>query len=237
LCKTPKWYKVKKEEIHLWDIKRILFGQAPPEFLLEVLIRSIVIYLLAIITMRWLGKRMNGQLTNIELAVVVMMGAILAVPMQIPDRGLLQGLVVLVTVLLIYRGINLIAFKNSRFEKVLQGEMRILVKDGVLQLDTIDAIKLSKPQLYVVLRSKQIYNLGKVKRMYLEGCGTYSIYNQEEDKPGLLLLPKEDEAMLPIQKTVDDALVCANCGYVQKGQDNTMACPNCKHTEWSKPII
>ncbi len=25
-----------KEEIHLGDIKRILFGQAPPEFLIEV---------------------------------------------------------------------------------------------------------------------------------------------------------------------------------------------------------
>src|SRR5215213_8698060 len=109
---------MKKEEIHLWDIERILFGQAPPEFLLEVFIRTLVIYLLATIVMRWLGKRMNGQLTIVELAVVVMMGAILAVPMQIPDRGLLQGVIVLLSVLLLLRGINLVAFRNSRFEKL-----------------------------------------------------------------------------------------------------------------------
>src|SRR5215203_3912623 len=94
-----KPWEMKKDEIHLWDIKRILFGQAPPDFLLEVLIRSIVIYLLAMVVMRLLGKRMNGQLTIVELSVIVMMGAVLAVPMQIPDKGLLQGVIVLLTVL------------------------------------------------------------------------------------------------------------------------------------------
>src|SRR3982750_3522578 len=96
---------MKKEEIHLWDVKRILIGQAPPEFLLDVLIRSLIMYIAAILVLRWMGKRMNGQLSIIELAVMVTMGAILAVPMQIPDRGLLQGLLVLVTILALLRGI------------------------------------------------------------------------------------------------------------------------------------
>src|SRR4051794_27920372 len=105
---------MKKEEIHLWDIKRILFGQAPPEFLLEVLLRTLIIYISVIVIMRLLGKRMNGQLTILEMSIMVMMGAILSVPMQIPDRGILQGIVLLISVLALLRGVNLIAFKNSR---------------------------------------------------------------------------------------------------------------------------
>src|SRR5947209_8169180 len=95
---------MKKEQIQLWDIKRILFGQAPPEFLVEVFIRSLVIYVAAIIVMRWMGKRMNGQHSIIELSVMVMMGAIIAVPMQVPDRGMLQGVLILLVTLFLLRG-------------------------------------------------------------------------------------------------------------------------------------
>lgn len=119
---------MKKEEIHLWDVKRILFGQAPPEFLLEVFIRSLIIYVATIIVMRWLGKRMNGQLSIIELSVIVVMGATISVPMQIPDRGLAQGFVVLLCILFFLRGINWIAFKSTGFEKLTQGDASLLIK-------------------------------------------------------------------------------------------------------------
>lgn len=119
---------VKKEEIHLWDIKRILLGQAPPEFLPEVFIRTLLVYVAAIVVMRWMGNRMNGQQTIVELSVMVMMGAIISVPMQVPDRGILQGLLVLLATLFLLRNINWLGFKNTKFEKTVQGEVVLLVK-------------------------------------------------------------------------------------------------------------
>jgi hypothetical protein len=44
---------VKKEEIRLEDVKRILFGQAPPLFLLEAFIRTLLIYLILLMIVRW----------------------------------------------------------------------------------------------------------------------------------------------------------------------------------------
>lgn len=43
---------MKKEEIHLSDIKRILIGNEPPEFLVEVLVRSLIVY---IVELLWCG--------------------------------------------------------------------------------------------------------------------------------------------------------------------------------------
>jgi uncharacterized membrane protein YcaP (DUF421 family) len=86
---------MKKDEIHLEDIQRILFGQAPPQFLLEVFIRTVVIYISLLFIVRLLGKRMSGQLTIMEMAVMLTLGAIVSVPMQMPDRGLLQGALLL----------------------------------------------------------------------------------------------------------------------------------------------
>src|SRR5689334_7147777 len=140
-----------KEEIFLNDWKRILFGNAPLEFLLEVLIRSVFIYCFLLIIIRLLGKRMSSQLTITELAVMLTLGAIVSVPMQMPERGILQGMELLVLILLFERGLTWLIYKNKKIEELTQGKMSLLVKDGVLQLGEVKKLNISHEQLFAVL--------------------------------------------------------------------------------------
>jgi len=227
---------MKKEEIHLWDLKRIFFGQAPPEFLLEVLVRSLIIYVTVIIIARFLGKRMNGQLSILEKSVMVLMGAILAVPMQQPDKGLLQGIVLLLGILLLLRGINWLAFKNKRLERVIHGGTALLIKDGELQLEAISKAKVSKQQLFTIVRSKEIYQLGKIKRLYMEPYGIFSLYEQEENKPGLSVLPPNDEDLTEHLKETA-AQACCNCGHVETVPVAAGSCPRCGNSKWTTAVI
>ncbi len=227
---------MKKEEIHLWDIKRILFGQAPPEFMLEVFIRSLVMYLIAIVVVRAMGKRMNGQHSIIELAVMVMMGAIISLPMQAPDRGILQGVLVLLVTLALLRSINLMGFKNAKLERTVHGDVFTLIKDGVLQKDVQTKTKITNQQVFEILRSRQIYNIAKVKRMYLEAYGIFSIYQEEKEKPGLPVYPQIDETIYESYESVSsNEKACANCGTVQGTATST--CPTCASNQWVKAII
>jgi uncharacterized membrane protein YcaP (DUF421 family) len=228
---------VDKERIHWWDLHRIFIGQAPLEFLLEVFIRSLILYVMAIVIMRWLGKRMNGQLSILELAIMVMMGATLGAPMQIPDRGILQALVIFLAILMLLRLVNLLAFHNRKAERMLNGRLSILVKDGVIQTDQLEKDRLSKPQLYASLRTNGIFNLGRVKRMYLEPYGSFAVYEEKEKRPGLLLYPERWNGVLPPHKTVETAIVCKHCGTVVNSTNEKQNCPNCNHVEWDKPII
>src|ERR1700712_3706164 len=104
---------MKKQEIHLDDIHRILFGEAPSIFLLEVFVRTILIYLFLLFVVRWLGKRMSGQLTIMEMAVMLTLGAIVSVGMQVPDRGILLSVLVLLVTLAFHRGLGELGFKNA----------------------------------------------------------------------------------------------------------------------------
>lgn len=225
-------HKMKKEEIIPFDLKRMLLGQAPPEFLLEVLIRTLIVYLVAIIIVRLLGKRMNGQISIIEMSVMVLMGAILSLPMQSPDRGIVQGIVALLTVLFLLRGINKLAFRRPRLEKLIHGEAVVLIKDGILQLDQLKATTISKQQLFGVLRSQQITNLSQVKRLYLEAYGDFSIYHNEKPAPGLSILPPNDKD-LNENLTDSGKQACTNCGTVQEVQG---PCSNCGQQKWTAAI-
>jgi uncharacterized membrane protein YcaP (DUF421 family) len=227
---------MKKGEIHLSDWHRILFGEAPPSFLLEVMIRTVIVYFLLIVILRLMGKRMGGQLTIAEMSVMVTIGAIISIPMQIPDRGLLQGLLVMILALLFMRLLNLFGFKNQKAEELLFGKESVLMKDGVLVLNELEKTRISRQQLYSVLRNENIYNLGVVGRLYLEGSGTFSIFKVRNPTPGLSIFPPADvnlpETGLHYQENI---YACINCG---KTAENKMEhCANCAAGKYEQAII
>src|SRR5206468_811332 len=146
----------------------ILFGEAPPVFMLEVFLRTIIVYLGLLVVVRLLGKRMQGQLTITEMAVMLTLGAIVSPAMQIPDKGILMGLLLLLCILIFQRSLTWINFINERIEKLTQGELITLVKDGKLNVEEMKRSRISHQQLFQVLREKSIFNLGDVERVYLE---------------------------------------------------------------------
>jgi uncharacterized membrane protein YcaP (DUF421 family) len=228
---------MKKEEIQAWDWQRILFGQAPAQFLLEVFIRTLFIYLLLLVVLRLLGKRMDGQLTLIEMAVMVTFGAIVSVPMQIPEKGILAGILALLCAMVFQRGLNWLAVKNQEIEEITQGTTSILVKNGLMQLDEMQSAGISKQHLFSALRNKKIFNLGKVKRVYFEACGLMNVYLEPGDRSGLPILPSDELEFVQTQTKVDESSVaCRNCGYVTSAEQRDAACTNCTKKEWIEAI-
>src|ERR1700712_3853266 len=105
-----------KDKIHLGDIKRIILGEAPWEFMAEVFFRTIISYIVILVIVKMLGKRMSGRLTPTEMAVMLMFGAVVSGSMQVPDRGILEATFVLVLIVIVQRLITLWAFKSTKFE-------------------------------------------------------------------------------------------------------------------------
>lgn len=224
---------MKKEDIHLWDVNRILFGEAPEVFLVEVFIRTVLIYALLLVAIRLMGKRMSGQLTISEVAVMLTLGAIVSPAMQSPGVGLLQGAFILFLALSFQRGLNFFEFKNRKLEILNHGEIVMIVKDGVMMLKEMTHAKLSRQQLFAVLRSEGIQNLGGVERVYLEPFGTFSIYKAKKPKPGLDIFPPDDEEIKSFSGADDDHnLVCTSCGHVDLESSKEKLCPVCNSNKW-----
>lgn len=226
---------MKKQEIHLGDINRILFGQAPPVFLLEVLIRTLLTYIILLVVVRWLGKRMSGQLTIMEMAVMLALGAIVSVAMQVPDRGILLSVIVLLVTVSFQRGFGYLGFKSAKVEKVIHGDVNILVKEGIMQLPEMQFCRISKQQLFGQLRCSGIYHLGKVRRVYLEASGAFSIYPAKTDHPGLSVLPPGERELFGA-KLQEGLEACINCGVVRKKESENRPCMDCHCTSWEAAV-
>ena len=229
---------MEKDQIYLADWERILIGDAPIEFLLEVFIRTLLIYLVVLVVMRLLGKRMNGQVTNLELAVMLTMGAIVSPAMQLSDRGLLSGVLALLCALVFLRQTNLWGVKSSKAERLIQGTETVVIKDGIIQLDAMAENRLSHQQIYAALRSENVYNLGNVKRLYLEAYGMFSIYQAKKGKPGLSVLPPSDDEIQSVHQHPEDKLLaCRNCGNTVAASPKPGACSVCQADEWAEAVL
>jgi uncharacterized membrane protein YcaP (DUF421 family) len=227
---------MKKEEIQLWDWGRILVGNAPVEFMAEVFIRTVLIYLVLLVAMRLLGKRLSTHVSILDMAVTVVLGAIISPGMQLPDRGVVPTVLVLVCVIAFQWAISLLSFKWRKVEVLTQGDVTLLVKNGVIDVGKLKNTAISHEQLFERLRGSKIRNLGQVKRVYLEGTGQFSIFRNAQDKPGLCILPAEDEKVFRGEPRTDRFVACKNCGHVVPTQPSPTPCPRCRADDWDKAV-
>ena len=223
-------------DLHPFDWNRILLGSAPGTFLVEVVIRTVVVYLFLLVVLRLLGKRMAGEMSILELALIIMLGAILAPAMQMFDRGILHGLLILLLVLAYYRAVTWISVRSPVFEAVTLGSQKILLKDGVLQLDVMDEERVSREQLFALLRQKGLFQLGEVKRVYLEASGHFGLYEMKPARLGLSVLPEIDPEVQKLLRHEKGTRVCHRCGTLGK-ESGESACPCCGSEEWRPAML
>jgi len=200
-----------------------------------VFIRTVIVFICLLVVVKWLGKRMSGQLTIMEMAVMLMLGAIVSVGMQMPDRGIALSIVGLICTVIFHRGLGYWGFKNSGIEELTQGKMSLLVADGVMDVREMACCRISRQQLLAQLRAQEIYNLGKVKRMYLEACGAFSVFLTEQQRPGLPVLPPDDR--VPEVKPDSSHLACTNCGFIKETDQAAPDCKSCACKDWTEAVL
>lgn len=226
-----------KEDIRLDDWERILIGNNPWGFTVEIFIRSLIIYFFLVLVMRLLGKRMNAQLNITDLGVMLTLGAIASVPMQDFEAGILPGILLLIAILLLHQGLTLWSYKNRQIEELTEGKIRLVIKNGVMDVERLKSMRISKDQIFSILRSNGVRHLGQVKRLYSEADGQFSVYKFKESRPGFSVYPRKDDALPPDTKKIDDHLVCGYCGLLEKKEeDHNRKCSNCGNKDWVSAI-
>lgn len=225
------------QDVHLTDWHRLLVGTTPTTFLLEIVFRSIFTYIILLGAARLMGKRVAGQMSVMELTIMVTLGAAIGVPLEAPERGMIPAAVVLLVAVLYERGLGFWSFKSRTAELAFNGDVTTLVRDGIMDLDQMRRTMIPRERLFGVLREQGTVHLGQISRAYMEANGRFSIYTVEDPRPGLCIIPQEDIDAFEKQFKVDDQYACGNCGQVAEGKTAQPAeCPRCAARLWSPAV-
>ena len=175
------------------ELHRIFIGDQSPYFILEIVFRTTVIFLYTLLLLRFMGKRGMGQLTPFEFAIIVALGSAVGDPMFYPVVPLVHTMVVILVVILLHRLITGMTLVNVKLEKFLQGESRILIENGHINYSNLKLERLSKEDLFEMLRPEGISDLGQVKNVYLEPSGKVSIIRCDEEVYRENILPDSNK--------------------------------------------
>lgn len=225
---------MKENEIFIDDWMRILIGNVPVIFFIEVIFRVLFVFLLLLFSMRMMGKRMSSQLSRNEMAAMSSLAAAIGIPIQSPDRGLLPAVIVAMIVILGQRIIAAFVTKSERFEEKSQGDIGVLIHEGTMNIKAMVSSRISRERLFAQLRKEGVKHLGQVGRFYFEADGTFTLINKTAPKPGLSVLPEEDEKFINRLHINADGQVCYNCGNDEiKASDS---CPKCGQHKFVHPV-
>jgi uncharacterized membrane protein YcaP (DUF421 family) len=223
------------KEVHITDWKRILFGQAPPEFFIELVIRTVIFFFLLVVCMRLFGKRMAAQINRIEVVALFTLAAAIGVPLETADMGILPAFIIAGVVVGVGRIIASFAYKSEKREAAIEDRLTILANDGVLDLKKLEGTVVTVDRLFAELRSRGIRHLGEVKRVYIEANGSFSIVKEENPEYGLSILPGYDKTFTNEQPEAGEK-VCWNCGNPKRNNRDSDTCTNCKASRWEDAI-
>ncbi len=220
-----------------FEWERILFNQLPPHFLVEVAIRSTVMFLILLVVLKLTGKRGIKQLSVFETVIIISLGSAAGDPMFYEDVGLIPAIGVFLVVLILYRLVTWLTGKSPWFEKLIEGKTECLIENGKFSPSKFERESLSQDEFFTELRLKSIEHLGQVKQAYLETTGDVSVffYEDEEVKYGLPIRPE-----LFCRKTdqIPKAGIysCSKCGDTGERKPGKHTCPVCSNTQWVPSI-
>lgn len=224
-----------------FDLQRILIGDLPWLFFVEIALRTTILFLYTMTIMRFLGKRSAGQLTPMDVVVIVALGSAVGDPMFYPEVPLLYGVVVITIVVGLQRLGLYWATNHVGVDQLLKGNASLVVVDGVLDLEGLDHANVSKREIFQMARQRGYRHLGEIHRMYIETDDYPSIFgfDRDEIRPGLPFEPPW-EMSSPATSTTGSAVgedaiaACINCGQTArfKPGDRLTPCPRCHHSEW-----
>ncbi|RYE88611.1 MAG: DUF421 domain-containing protein [Hyphomicrobiales bacterium] len=212
------------ETIDVLDLKRMLFGDESPFFLVEIVVRTVIVYVYALLLLRWLGSRTIGQLSTVEFLLVIALGSAVGDAMFYPDVPLVHALLVVTVVVLANKGLDILIARFKQAERAIDGVPEEVMRDGVICKPFLSSTTMGVSELFQELRERGIEQLGQVASAYVEADGGLTVFRTKEaPRPGLPIVPpweieKPQEVSAGIRACLrcgaiaDHAGLCSHCG-------------------------
>jgi uncharacterized membrane protein YcaP (DUF421 family) len=151
--------------------------------LLEIVLRTGVVYLLVLIGIRVSGKREVGQMTPFDLVLLLLLSNSVQNAMTGPDTSLAGGAVAAATLLILNFFVAEFSGLNRRFRRFIQGQPSLLIHDGEVIASHMAKEHVSMDELQRALREHGVATYKEAALAVLEVDGSISVLKYDDIEP------------------------------------------------------
>jgi uncharacterized membrane protein YcaP (DUF421 family) len=148
--------------------------------LVEIALRTTVIYVLVLLGIRLTGKREVGQMTPFDLTLLLLLSNSVQNAMTGPDTSLLGGVIAASVLLLLNYLLAELSGLNRRFRRAIEGSPTLLVHNGTEIPAQMAKEHVSPDELARALREHGCNNVHEVALAVLEVDGAISVLKYDD---------------------------------------------------------
>ena len=158
---------------------------APWHTLLDVAIRTTVVYLALLTGLRLTGTRQLGQMSTFDLVLLLIIANAVQNAMVGPDTSLAGGLVAATVLIAWHRVIDWWRLRSRGFAKLLAGEGIMLIHHGTILETHLRRDGITRDELVQALREHGVADVKDVMLAVLEPDGAISVIRNDDLMPGM----------------------------------------------------
>ncbi|MFZ5968531.1 MAG: DUF421 domain-containing protein [Bacillota bacterium] len=186
-----------------------------------IFIRTLLLYIFVLISMRLMGKGELAEMQPFELVVTLMIAELAALPMENMGVPLLNGLIAISTLIFAQVVISFINMKSEKARGIICGKPSILIHKGKINEEELRRLRITINDLVEQVRSKDYPSISDVEFAILETNGDLSIIPKTSKKNVTIedLQGKTSYEGLPISLIIDGHINYENLSKADKTED------------------
>jgi uncharacterized membrane protein YcaP (DUF421 family) len=168
--------------------------------LLEIIGRSVAVYIFIILAIRFFGKKELSQLSVIDLVFILLISNSVQNAMVGNNVSLSGGVIAALTLFIVNFVLKKIIYHSKKASEFIQGKSILLIYDGVVQSDNLKEAGISLSELAAAVREHGILECENVFLGMLEVDGSISIVSGVLEKQTFHAAEKQRIVKKNIQK-------------------------------------
>ncbi|WP_223607742.1 YetF domain-containing protein [Chryseobacterium sp. OSA05B] len=148
--------------------------------ILDVVVRSLCVYLFMVIAIRLFGKNQLSQLNAGDVVLLLLISNAVQNAMVGPDTSLQGGLIAALVLFAANFILKRLMFANRKFETFMEEDPVVLIRDGVIDQPALNRVKITRDELEEAIREHGVERIQDVKLSILEVDGNISVVSQDE---------------------------------------------------------
>lgn len=149
-----------------------------------ILIRSLILYILVVFSVRLMGKRQLGELQPSELVITILVSNIATLPLEDTDIPLIVGVTPILSLVCFEVIVSWLILRMPKLRKVISGSPKIIISNGKINRNVMRELRFSVDDLMTALRGRDIFDISEVQFAIVETTGSISVMKKpEKDTP------------------------------------------------------
>ena len=150
---------------------------------INIILKTIILYLLIILAYRIMGKKEVGQLSIIDLIVSILIAELAAIAIEQYESSILVSIIPMACLVIIEVLFSYIGLKSPKWRKMIDGSPIIIIKEGKINFEQMRKLRYSLDDLISQLREQGIKSIEEVNYAVLENNGKLSVFDKNTEYP------------------------------------------------------